>query len=428
MNALAAHPSRSESGRGLRRSGVLVASLLLTSTALAQYHPTPPPEVSRGEAPPPQALQWLEQQKARVSPRDFELLRRGQATLYANILDGPWRPLRGICPSPYMYLGIWNWDAAFHAMAVARWDGQLAREQIQIFLDRQTPTGGFIDVAFQDGNQVDSFGKPPVMPWVCMIVHRRSRDVAFLKAAYPKFVAYERHWREQRGGQAEGLFHYGGPEPYFEAGWDNSVRWDPRREDCADLWPIDLNCYMGLVYRSLAEMAAAVGEKKDVRHWRRRANELTRQIHDRLWDEAQGAYVDRHRRTKEFSRVLSPASFMPLYVKIAPRSRAGRLAALARDPAKFFPGMPTVAYDHPAYRSSEYWRGPAWLNVSYLALKGLKRYGYRDTAEQMRQTLLGWCALNQDTLWEYYDSKNGKGLGTRQYGWTGAWVIEFVLN
>lgn len=100
MNGQAAHPSRSESGRGLRRSGVLVASLHLTSTALAQYHPTPPPEVSRGEAPPPQALQRLELQKARVSPRDFELLRRGQATLYANILDGPWWPLRGICPSP----------------------------------------------------------------------------------------------------------------------------------------------------------------------------------------------------------------------------------------------------------------------------------------------------------------------------------------
>jgi len=62
-----------------------------------------------------------------VSARDFALLQRGQATLYANILQGPWQPLRGIRPSPYMYLGIWNWDAAFHAMAVARWDGHPAR-------------------------------------------------------------------------------------------------------------------------------------------------------------------------------------------------------------------------------------------------------------------------------------------------------------
>ncbi len=46
----------------------------------------------------------------------------------------------------------------------------------------------------------------------------------------------------------------------------------------------------------------------------------------------------------------------------------------------------------------------------------------------MRQTVLGWCVQNQAALWEYYDSKNGKGLGTRQYGWTGPWVIEFVLN
>ena len=99
--------------------------------------------------PPAEAVRWLEQQKGKVSPRDADLLRRAQETLYANILDGQWRPLRGISPSPFRYRGVWNWDAAFHALALCRWDTPLAREQIRIFLDHQLPSGGFIDVIWE---------------------------------------------------------------------------------------------------------------------------------------------------------------------------------------------------------------------------------------------------------------------------------------
>lgn len=97
------------------------------------------------------AARWLEQQRRKVSARNFDLLRRTQEVFYENILttgpDGqplPWAPLRGICPSPFKYRGVWNWDGSFHALAISRWDGALAREQLRIILDRQLPSGGLI--------------------------------------------------------------------------------------------------------------------------------------------------------------------------------------------------------------------------------------------------------------------------------------------
>ncbi len=47
------------------------------------------------------------------------------------------------------------------------------------------------------------------------------------------------------------------------------------------------------------------------------------------------------------------------------RERAARSAKLAADPARFFPGLPSVSYDDPAYRSGEYWRGPqyGWMGT-----------------------------------------------------------------
>ena len=86
------------------------------------------------QKPPAEAVRWLDQQKAKVSARDAELLGRAQETLYANILDGQWRPLGGISPSLFRYRGVWNWEAAFHALALCRWDTELAREQVRILL------------------------------------------------------------------------------------------------------------------------------------------------------------------------------------------------------------------------------------------------------------------------------------------------------
>jgi putative isomerase len=375
------------------------------------------------QKPSPAAIRWLEQQKTKVSPRDGELLRRAQETLYANILDGQWRPLRGISPSPYQYRGVWNWDGAFHAMAVSHWDVQLAREQIQVFLERQLPSGGFDDVVWEKEGVVDAFGKPPVLVWACAIMDRRSPDVDYLKRIYPKFAANAKFWERDRGGDQDGLFHYGGPSPNLEAGWDDSVRWD---NGAGNLWAIDLNCYMIMTYRSLAYMADRLSLPMEKQKWLDKAETLGKRINERLWNDAAQAYMDRDRTSKNFTGVLTPASFMPLYVKIATPQRAKAMNDLAKDAKKFFPGMPSVAYDNPKYKSDAYWRGPTWYNISYMALKGLKRYGYKETAQAGREQLLAWCHQNRDHLWEYYDSKSGKGKGARQYGWTAAFLIEFI--
>ncbi len=377
-----------------------------------------------------------------LSKRDRELFWRARETLQANILAEsetsthplPWHPWRGICPSPFEYRGMWNWDSAFHAVGVSRWDPELAREQMRIFLDAQLPSGGLPDAILEDGTVIDAFGKPPVMPWATAIVDRRDPNDAFLSFAYNRFVAYETHWRRDRGGDADGLFHYDSlandpeqklTETKYESGWDNAVRWD---NGIFELWPIDLNCYMVTLYRALAYMAERLSLPGQKKAWDERAKQLATRINAQLYDQDRGAYLDYNRHARQFSDVFSPASFMPLYIRIATRERAERMAALARDPKKLFPGIPTVAYDDPAYCSTGYWRGRTWLNVAYFALKGLKFYGCDAVADACRETILNWCHKNGDAIYENYDSRSGKGLGTKQFSWSAVFIIEFTLN
>lgn len=381
---------------------------------------------------------WPEQYATELSPRDYRLLERAKNTLLANLVVPsektanplPWHPWRGICPSPTTYFGVWNWDSAFHAIGVAHWDIELAREQIRIFLQAQLPSGGLPDVFYADGRKVEAFGKPPVMPWATAILDRLAPDDAFLREAYDRFIAYERHWRRDRGGDEHGLFHYDSLttdpaqkliETKYESGWDDSVRWDA---GIYTVWPVDLNSYMVLLYDALAYMAERLGEP--AWPWRDRGRELAARINDRLFDARDGVYKDYDFGRGMFSPVLSPACFVPLYARFAPPERAASMARLAADPAKFYPGMPTVSYDNPEY-TNFFWRGPTWLNTAYFALKGLRFYGH-NVASDCRDTILNWCAANEDHIYEYYDSRTGQGLGAQQFSWSAVFIIEFILN
>jgi len=379
------------------------------------------------------AARWVSENTQHLSPQQAELLRRAQATLLGNIVSLPaWKPYRGVDPSLGAYQGIWNWDSAFHAIAISQWDAALAREQFDILFSRQLASGALPDVVWAKGGMVTTITKPPVMAWAIAVVDHRAPDTEYLRKMYPKLVHLGEFWLRERGGAADGLFYYAGADAGEDSGWDNSLRWDDGYRSSSSnehrLWAIDLNCYMVMHYRAMAYIAGRIGLVNDESAWKNAATQLASRINERLWDDKLGFYVDRDRITGKDGPALSPAGFMPLFVCIASRERAARMEKLAVDSEKFFPGMPTAAYDTPGFESHGYWRGSTWMNTSYFALKGLEQYGYSKTAEAMRSELLSNIARDRSTMWEYYDSRNGAGAGAKGFGWSAAFTIAFLLD
>jgi putative isomerase len=364
------------------------------------------------------AADWLAKVTSQVSPDQAMLLKRTPATLLGNVIDSDaWRPYRGVVPSLGIYRGIWNWDSAFHAVGISHWDPVLARDQFRILFDKQLPSGALPDVVLEKGDVVTSWTKPPVMAWAIAVVDHRSPDTSFLQDFYPKLIKLGNFWLNERGGKSDGLFYYAGADVGDDSGWDDSIRWDDgyrySKSDDHRLWAVDLNCYMVMHYRAMAYIAERLNLPWDRDKWLQMADELSKRINNRLWDDKIGFYVDRDRVTGKNGPALSPAGFMPLFIRIASPERAARVAKVAADPAKFFPGMPTAAYDTPGYESRGYWRGSTWLNTSYFSLKGLQEYGHDQLAEKMRSTLLTWMSRNPSDLFEHYDSKTGEGEGAK---------------
>ena len=377
--------------------------------------------------------QWLRQYKGKISQRDYELISAAYDVLEKNTVhspDAPWGDIPVMSPWSGPCAGIWNWDSGFHAMTVSRFDTGLAKNCIDCFMQYQKPNGLLPDVIFVDGRISDNYGKPPVLPWAVQVVYEAEPDVDFARRNYERFIKHEEFMVRERSDR--GLFFYSAQEnpadrdylhPRWESGWDNSPRWD---ECIVDLWPIDLNCYMILYYRAMAKMAGWLG--LDGSSWIDKERKLTEKMESTLYDEKNATYTDRNRKTGEFSTSLSPASFMPLYIGTASPQRAAAMEKLAKDENKFYPGMPTISYDHPQY-SLDYWRGPTWINVAYFAVKGLKDYGFEKTAGEIREYLLSMIHEQLPRgIFENYDSKARRGRCNPSFSWTSAFIIEFILN
>ncbi len=102
--------------------------------------------------------------------------------------------------------GIWNWDTAFHVMALSHVDVEIAKENVLAFLKFQNEDSMLPDVVRGWGEIDCYYSKPPVMPWAAKLAYEQDHDLNFLKEIYPNFVAYEKFLSDNRS--QNGMFYY----------------------------------------------------------------------------------------------------------------------------------------------------------------------------------------------------------------------------
>lgn len=363
-----------------------------------------------------------------ISAEDKELIGRAVNTLYGNIIktdsseNNVFGNKRGIMPSPSTYKGVWNWDSAFHLIAMSYLDKEIAHEQAEIMFDHQLPDGMLPDVCYINGKVVTRFTKPPVYAMAIMYGDMISPDTAFLARCYEPLKRNLMWWETNR--MKGGLFHY--KVSGMESGWDDSIRFKfPNYPSWT--YYIDLNSYMVTFYKAMSYITAKLDEFESAEIYNKKAKELSQRINERLFDTEQGIYGDYNYVLHKFTRILTPAVFMPLYIGIADNERAENLTKVLLDSKYFYPYVPTLSYDNRRCKPDGYWNGPCWLNTAYFAIKGLYNYGHKEEALTMTDAVLRMCSDNKDHIYERYDSVTGKGLGAKDFGWSAVFIIELVL-
>ena len=332
-------------------------------------------------------------------------------------------------PSKVQYIGIWNWDACFHALAFRHVDPELARNQLRTMLAYQLPDGMIPDAVYDEAVVADidhplraEVTKPPIMAWAALKLDETDPDPKFLQEIYVPLVRWNAWWFSMNDDDADGLVQYNHP---YSSGLDDSPLWDYGM-------PVespDLNTYLCVQMGSLAMMAETLGMDAEGAMWRRRASAIVRRMIEDFWDEEAGMF--RAMCGDQPVPVLTPFNLYPLWTGQLPDAIRERVIAHLIDPGEFWGeiAIPSVARSDPHYDAETMWRGPVWVNVNYFFIEALRQIGRYDLADELREKTLN-LIMNRPGIYEYYNAQNGEPPATAAdaFGWTAAVFIDLALQ
>lgn len=387
-------------------------------------------------------------------------------------------------PSRRLYPHQWSWDSAFIAIGNARWSPRRARSELLSLFGAQWADGrvphivfnprvsagsyfpdqGFWQAKAPSGAETSGIVQPPVHALAAWKTHLAEPDTAFLRRIYPRLVAQQEFLRRDRR-SPEGLISVVHP---WESGMDNSPAWDRplravrtgasgfTRRDLdsvsADERPTDrdyaqyielatayrdsgytdpgafevedplFNAAYGLAESTLAKIANTLG--LDAEPHEREAEAITLAMVEHLFDG--GLFQARDVRTGELTDTASAAGLTPLILPGLPADVAEVLIATALDrfQIKDLP-LPSYAPDTPEFDPARYWRGPSWINVSWLVWQGLKDRR-PDLAATLADSVLS--AVVKSGFREYFDPYTLRGHGCRDFSWSAALVLDMVAE
>jgi hypothetical protein len=323
--------------------------------------------------------------------------------------------------------------------------------------------------------------QPPVHATAVWHVYRYARNgdraEQFLRELMPGLVAWHEYLYRGRTRGADGLIEIWHP---WESGMDNSPLWDDalaRISPAHDAIPayerVDLDfvdatqrpteaeydryAYLVKLYRDcgydseriraecpfvvhdvlfnsllvqanrdLAEIARVLGD--DPGPFEAWAERTAEGLDAKLWDDDEGSYGDYDLRADQRVRAQTVGAFSPLFAGIPTKDRAVQLKARLMASTVAVDGVgrvvTSVAPSDATFDPALYWRGPVWPMINWVVQAGLRRYGFTDEADEIRDALLE--LVRREGFWEHYNAQTGRGQGTEQLSWTAALVLDLL--
>ena len=357
----------------------------------------------------------------------------------------------GLFPSYHYkwFNGFWSWDSWKHAVALAKYNNRLAKEQVRLMFAFQEENGFIPDVVYRDTtierhNYRDT--KPPLATWAVHAIYEQDDDLDFVQELYPKLERYHRWWYADRDHDQDGLCEFGSTDgsliaAKWESGMDNAVRFDQseivQNSDQAfslNQESADLNAYLYLEKKLLASLAESLGMDDSAAQWLNQAEQLKQNIQEQFYDPIDGWYYDTNQDGNSFIRAKGSDGWTPLFAEVATMEQATSIRDQMMDTNMFYSRVPfqTLSLSNAAFNPTKgYWRGPNWLDQTYFGIQGLKHYGFDKVADQATFDVLhGAQGLLEKgpAIRENYHPITGEGLNAYNFSWSAAHLMLLLTE
>ena len=223
-----------------------------------------------------------------------------------------------------------------------------------------------------------------------------------------------------------------------ETGWDFSSRWFADGKtlatvDVTSLIPVDLNCLLVELERTLAKAYRVTGDAGHAENLEQRSRVRADAIRRLLWDPQLHAFGDYDFVHHALTHRLTAATVYPLYAGVATRDEARDVAQTIRHGLLRPGGLATTQVN-----TGQQWDEPnGWAPLQYLAVIGLRRYSEpdlaRDIATRWIRTDVAYYQRTGKLVEKYDVDASGKSAGGGEYplqdgfGWTNG-VLRVLMQ
>lgn len=329
----------------------------------------------------------------------------------------------GCVTRPTMYMSkigmcnVYNWDNVFNAMAHCNHQPELAWDQLLVMAEHQDEFGKSPSSLNRSSTRM-TITNSPVHGWglqymwdknPALLTPERMAEAYEYLSRWTEWICNYRIWPGDRL-----PFHHHG----FDGGWDNSSIFD---QGVPVITP-DYAAYVILQMEVLADLAEAMGRKKDAQAWKKRADEMLKALISDLWQDDH--FVGIVRPSGNIVDCESLIICMPMVLGARlPKNIQNNLLARIKDHLTPH-GLATEKLDSPNYVEGGYWRGPIWAPSTMLITSGLQDIGEYELAEKIMRAFCEMC--KQSGFYENFDPVTGKGYYDTAYTWTSSVFMMFA--
>ncbi len=177
-----------------------------------------------------------------------------------------------------------------------------------------------------------------------------------------------------------------------ESGWDFSSRWFADPHDLTtihttDIVPVDLNCLLVELERTIAITYRQLKQQRLARHFDQLAEQRVAAIRTYCWDEGKKFFCDYDFVAGASTGVISAAGPFALFCKVATQPQAADCAAVIAKKLLQPGGVVCTLHDN-----GQQWDWPnGWAPLQWAAIQGLHAYGHDFLASEIKQR---WVATN----------------------------------
>ncbi|EAS06289.1 mannosyl-oligosaccharide glucosidase (macronuclear) [Tetrahymena thermophila SB210] len=374
-------------------------------------------------------------------------------------------PLFSTTPSRLGFPRPFLWDDGFHQMLSCQWDLDFCKQDIEKWFNtisssgwipREQPRGpedrSYIPGLYEDNKD----GNPPSFLFNLLYIQKQEGQEEYIQKLIPKIELWFGWWMNIQSVQQDTnstssdllLFKWWGPKETYNLGsgmddWPRVENFDEKLY--VSKYNIDASAWAYFFSQSLAILTNNSTYTETAEKIKNSINEVLLNKEDSIYyDMLYNTTVNKHGQNftqYHLSTHLGYPNFLPLMLGLVNDTKIleKQILAMMNQDTLWTPyGIRSLSEKDEYFgKSSNYWRGPIWINMQYMILRSMKLY-YWDSSdivqefyETLRQNVIQTVCGEFETrgyFFEHFNQKlDGKGAGNHPFnGWTS--LITLIIT